>query len=888
MRPAVLDHSTTEDDEEIKLDQDSVFSTPKCAKGGKMAELKLLISKRATVKGKLTRIQSAIVAAQENATAISTAQLRVYSKNVEKYYSEFNEVHDIVMQTVHDNQRDAQEVKLIEFEELYNEVQVVIETLLDANRERSILPAGGQHNGQQQVVIHQQSLRAPLPTFDGRYENWPRFKSMFLDLMRNSPDSDAIKLFHLDKSLVGSAAGIIDAKTIQDNNYQQAWQILEQRYENKRLIIDVHIQGIMQLKKMAKKSSKELRSLIDECSRHVENLKFHDQLLQGVSELMVIHILSAALDQETRELWEATIEHGVLPNYVDTMDFLRKRCLILKRCESAVSALPSLKQASSKVAPSSKASKISAVVATSSEIVCELCGGGHPNFKCSAFIKMNNEQRVAKVKDAKVCFNCLRKGHMVRACPSQRTCVKCNQKHHIMLHLDQVEGCVSSNEKSKDKASDHREVAGKADPESPENEKVSVTTSCVGDGFLRSSNQVLLQTAMVDVVDVHGRSHACRALLDSGSQAHILSKAMAQVLGLPTLKCNITVVGANSMKTQLKRGLNLNFMSRYSDFQDSITCLISDKPTSIVPSVAIDASSWNIPPELQLADPLFYKPSEIDLVLASSYVWDLLRTKRVLLDNRTASLRETDLGWIITGTYEPYHQASQTVLIANVAVQDTLLDRLDRFCSIEEVEEPQSSNTEEQEVEQYFVETYRRDEFGRFIVKMPFRETVSELESNRNLALKRFLALERKLLRNPELRNQYIEFMGEYERLGHCKEITEEDDTRGMLRYYLPHHAVFKLTSSSTKVRVVFDASAKESKYSLNDVMKTGPSVQNDIFTVNLRFRQHVFGFSGDVTKMFRQILIDHSQTRFLRIFWREDSAKPLRVLELVTRPYSA
>jgi hypothetical protein len=124
---------------------------------------------------------------------------------------------------------------------------------------------------------------------------------MFQDIMNRSPDCDAIKLFHLEKSLVGDAAGVIDSQTIQDNNYGQAWAILEQRYENKRLIVDLHIRGLLNLKRMSKKSSKELRQLLDECCRHVENLKFLGQELQGVAELFVVNVLTAALDKETRE-----------------------------------------------------------------------------------------------------------------------------------------------------------------------------------------------------------------------------------------------------------------------------------------------------------------------------------------------------------------------------------------------------------------------------------------------------------------------------------------------------------------------------------------------------------------------------------------------------------
>ncbi|XP_053685940.1 uncharacterized protein LOC128735483 [Sabethes cyaneus] len=863
-----------------------------------MAELKSLVSKRGAAKGKLSRIFTAVEAVQHTPLDITMPQLRVHARNVEKYYGEYNSVHDSIMQIINEDQKVDQEEKLIQFERLYNDVQVLIETLIDAhnqnaNRTRAVAQVpDAQHSSQaQQFVIHQQALRAPLPSFDGRYENWPKFKSMFQDLMRNSPDSDAVKLFHLDKALIGSAAGIIDAKTIQDNNYQQAWQTLEQRFENKRLIIDIHIQGLMQLKKLPRKSFTELRSLIDECSRHVENLKFHGQPLQGVSELIVIHNLSAALDEDTKELWEGSLDHGELPTYEGTMDFLRKRCLVLERCETSAQTASSSRQLqpATKGLSANRGIKVSATTTASPETICELCGGSHPNFKCSVFQSMNIAQRLAKVREARICFNCLRKGHMSRSCLSQRTCAKCNRKHHSLLHQDETGAGLSeeARETLEDRSFERADVTACVDSNSQEGcSSVSVTSSYMDAGVLRSSNHVLLQTAIIDVEDIHGHFHPCRALLDSGSQAHILSKSMAQALGLPILKCNVTVVGANAVKTQVTKGLNLNFSSRYCSLQDSIMCLISEQPTGNIPSLPINVSSWKLPHGLKLADPDFYKEGQIDLILASNYVWDLLRSGKVSLSNGTTSLRETGLGWIVTGTYDPYQKVSGSVLLSNTALCDTLSKQLERFWIIEEMTEAQPFITEDHEIEQHFSETYRRDESGRFIVQMPFRDTVVELDDNRHLALKRFYALERKLSRNPEFRKQYNDFLNEYESLGHCKEIIEDDKVSELPRYYLPHHAVFKMTSSSTKVRVVFDASAKSSKYSLNDVMKSGPVVQNDIFSVHLRFRRHLVGFSGDVTKMYRQIDIDESHTRFLRIFWREDHNKPLRVLELCTVTY--
>lgn len=65
------------------------------------------------------------------------------------------------------------------------------------------------------------------------------------------------------------------------------------------------------------------------------------------------------------------------------------------------------------------------------------------------------------------------------------------------------------------------------------------------------------------------------------------------------------------------------------------------------------------------------------------------------------------------------------------------------------------------------------------------------------MALKRFLTVERRLDREPELKQQYAAFMHEYENLGHMREVRTEEADNGGPAYYLPHHCVIKATSTT-------------------------------------------------------------------------------------------
>lgn len=145
------------------------------------------------------------------------------------------------------------------------------------------------------------------------------------------------------------------------------------------------------------------------------------------------------------------------------------------------------------------------------------------------------------------------------------------------------------------------------------------------------------------------------------------------------------------------------------------------------------------------------------------------------------------------------------------------------------------------------------------------------------------------MARDTNLKTQYSAFMREYLALEYMKQIKVEDEkySEGPA-YYLPCHCVIKPSSETTKLRVVFDASCKSNTgTSLNDVLMVGPTFQQDLIAIILRFQTFKFVFIADITKMYRQIWIHPSQTRLQRVLWRDDVMSEVRVYELRTVTYS-
>lgn len=84
------------------------------------------------------------------------------------------------------------------------------------------------------------------------------------------------------------------------------------------------------------------------------------------------------------------------------------------------------------------------------------------------------------------------------------------------------------------------------------------------------------------------------------------------------------------------------------------------------------------------------------------------------------------------------------------------------------------------------------------------------------------------------------------------------------LNYFIPRHSAGKPDSTTTTLRVVFNASSKISPgYMLNDLMNIGPTVQRELFSLLIRFRSHIYAFTTDIEKMYRQILLHPDDRKY-------------------------
>ncbi|XP_062556795.1 uncharacterized protein LOC134221621 [Armigeres subalbatus] len=841
--------------------------------------------RRQAVSSKLQRIREVLGKPEE----ITVHHLDTYLRRVDACYDEYNNIQNEVYACFPD-QREEQEEYFIAFEQLYEELRVKICCVMETFRSRQVaVPAvvTAATAREQQVIANQPPglPTVPLPTFDGTYERWFRFKQLFQDLMQKHPGlSDATKLHYLAQSLKGKAENVLSEQILNENNFQGAWNILEERFENKRTVIDIHVGGLLNLKKMNKECSSDLRQLVEECSRHVEALEFHDQPMEGMSEQLVVSLLTSKLDKTTLNLWESTVTPKELPDYKETMQFLQNRCFVLERCEAGMAhrTCDGMKP-KQLVVPQRQHVKVHAALQIN-ENVCPVCEESHHINKCNTLKQMTVPERIAIVKDKQLCFNCLKRGHRVGQCKSRMcTIVGCGKKHHTQLHNEapvMVEKKVNSQTGFAE-----GNVSDQSKEQSLQSERTTSTITCSSAvAKSRYGHEVILTTAVVQVRDFRGGYRSCRALLDSGSQSNFLSENCVKMLRLKLDNVCVPIVGINGEKITAKQQTTTEVKSSVGEASWTMDFLIVPQVTGIIPLQKIDVREWKIPSELNLADPRFNIPAKVDMLIGAELFYELLITERLKLNNDNLMLWRSELGWIVCGSYKSFNKPL-LVKAAPCKMTDTNLEHsVQRFWEQEEIPESTISTAENEQCVKHFQSTHRREN-GRFLIRLPFRSTVAQLGSSRNLAERRFLQMERRFDSQPELKEQYVSFINEYLSLGHCRKINIEENNDS--DYFLPHHAILKPTSSTTKIRVVFDASARsDTNLSLNDVLVAGPVLQDSLMAIVLRFRRYKYVFTADIVKMFRQIKVDEADSVYQKILWRENPQEPLQTLELTTITY--
>lgn len=736
-------------------------------------------------------------------------------------------------------------------------------------------------------VVHREKSTPTLdiPSFHGNYNAWIPFKDLFGEVIHNNNTiSNAQKMQFLKSKVKGEAERLIQHLQISSDNYTVCWEILNNRYNNKKLIFTSHINLIFALPIMQQQSLVQIKRMYDtttECLHAIRNLGVETSTWDPI----LVHILSQKLDPETHmDYIESLKNPRELPVLQELLDYLEGKFTSLeasRRKQEPVnsktfSQYPSTSNARKpfysnnihlnsnnnyqnnngvnkqfKGSPPAKSMHVSSYI-------CPLCKNSHGIYNCRQFLKMPVEKRFNAVNKLALCINCLF-SHHGNSCSSTKTCHKCAGPHNTLLH----EACAKTNPQSSTSASSAVITSNKS------NEHVTY----VSQGSRGS--QILLATALLKVKAADGSHHVLRALIDQGSQISIITEKAAQTLKLRRETCKGVIYGVGEKENKAKGQLNISCTAMYSDFNFNAKVIIMNNLIKSLPNQTFSKPSWSVIQNINLADPEFYVSRPVDLLLGADIYANIILNGVIKgEDDLQPMAQQTHLGWLLCGNAQTLH--------CNVVIND--LEDIQQFWEVEDITEQGDLSRGDLECMNHYQNNTYRNTDGSYTVRLPMKQGFEKmLGESKTKAIAQFQNMERKLARQNNLAQAYKAFMKEYSDLEHMKLSTNNLQTE----CYLPHHGVERVESTTTKYRVVFNASSTTTTgYSLNDLMYTGPNLQQDLQTLLLNWRQYEFAFTADIEKMYRQILVHENDRPLQKIIWRENPEQPLQSFELSTVTY--
>ncbi|XP_075163105.1 uncharacterized protein LOC142235730 [Haematobia irritans] len=695
--------------------------------------------------------------------------------------------------------------------------------------------------------------------FQGDYVTWPSFRDLFTAIyINNKKLSPVEKLYHLFQKTAGEAREINKNVPLTSEGFEIAWANLKSQYENKRILINNQLRVLFNLSHCTQESASGLKQLHRDITNCISVLRLYDIDVKSWDPIFVFQC-SSKLPRLTLSLWEQSIERKTeLPKWDDLSKFLTERFHTL---ESVIDMIGDSSHRQ-KYNNADKAKQLK-VHHTKINIRCMLCKGNHVLKSCPKFVAMDPKARLAVAKKNGLCLNCLTFGHKMAKCSNRDSCSKCNFSHHTLLHIPKATQQNEASNIDMAQSSQNQNIQSTEAPSTSENVRAYHTSV---------SNKTMLATAWVNILK-DGASYKARALIDPCSDETFVSRKIQKLLKLPTKSVSADIMG-----------LGGEFLTKCSEiaffrigsitqpkFSFEIDALVVRDVTGNVPTHSFGNVVCDQLPELEFADPHFYRTGPVDILLGGN-LYPLILLKGVehgILGSLVA--QETVFGWVITGPTNV--SGSRRKVNVSLCTRVSIDDQLKTFWEVEEVPKKSIVSDEDKICEHIYSSTTVRTPEGRYMVDLPFRPDnplSSSKNSNRYVALSQFLRNEKSLCRKPELKRMYDDVIQEYLALGHMETVEPPGNSDGGGYFYLPHHGVFKPESTTTKLRVVFNASCPSANgKSLNDALFTGPVLQADIMSLILNWRMFKYVFNADISKMYRQVVVNPKHVPYQRILYR-------------------
>ncbi|XP_048846374.1 uncharacterized protein LOC125717469 [Brienomyrus brachyistius] len=734
--------------------------------------------------------------------------------------------------------------------------------------------------------------RLPNPepfTFTGDPLKFIEWRTCFKALIETSCTNSAHRLFYLKKYISGEALRVLEGTFYRSDEeaYTQAWVSLNKRYGHPFIVQRAFRMKLSTWQRIGPRESVKLREFSDFLIA-CKNAMPHVQGLQVLDDCEENQKLLQKLPDWVTTRWNRFVtkvldEGKPYPGFTEFSDFVAEEARIA--C-NPISSLHALKGTDQKPAKEQKRFQSNTLmtalnksqkaqpnphnlnalgnsaqdnpsgIQNKGQIKCVCCQKNHFIYKCDKFATMPRDEKKRFVIDNKMCFACLRVGHVSKNCKKKATCNICRQCHPTPLHEERPQG---------------------RKPEASEQEQENSVALCnvKGDACDRTSMTV---PVWISCVGKNCTETLVYALLDTQSSNTFIDQEVCHNIQADTepivLKLSTMTNRGSRVNCQRATGLRVRgyYSQEYIELPPAYTREYIPLEQNSIPTCET-AKRWN------------------HLLCISSEIPDLLNCpvglligydcSRALKPRQVISGEEfepyavkTDLGWSIVGS-KTSHNSSRDVtgLCHRISVKElpsiapTSIIKALEMDFLDTTSREKTVSQEDMQFLHLLSEKIQHNKEGHLEMPLPFRVR-PQLPNNRQLAMVRLKHLKRKMMKSSKYKEDYLKFMNSMFHDGDAEEVGDAPEEA--ITWYIPHHGVYH-PRKPEKIRVVFDCSAKFEGTSLNEHLLTGPDLNNALTGVLCRFREHQIAIVCDIEKMFHRFHVSPQDRDFLRFLWWEN-----------------
>ena len=695
----------------------------------------------------------------------------------------------------------------------------------------------------------QQSVRLQKYTitpFSGDYKDWLRFWNQFTVEVDGSAISEISKFNYLLELVKGKPKDDILGLPHTEDGYKEAKRILEQTYGKDIRVYKALVKELEELPAIT--SIHRLNSVHDfynKLSRVVRTLVTMKRLTSAQSSVYTLMDklgpVREVLVQKDDDWEEWGLEELVenLRKYVERNPLRENESEGKKDDMSRKSHDDSYKNRSWKRDREKMMFGNNGRSKPNQKPSCVYCSSyDHFSPNCTKILDI--AARRAIIQRNGLCWNCTGSGHSASQCRS-RGCRNCQAKHHTSI-CDKMKSTVDPLQSS----------------------RVEKSMSSLMNHASTVHPTVLAKVGTENV----------RVMFDSGAGSSYLCTDVITKLNLSPVRKEQRYI--EQMFGTTRRTVEVYSVTIESHavegFSLEVECINAEKDVlTYLPNPNIQALKRQHGRLRRL--PFSEEETEgesipVHIILGAADYLRIRTTEPLILGanpNKDPGAEFTMLGWTIYGRQllSEFGPEKQFLL-------KTGQEEFEKLCSLDVLGLADTGTKRETEIHEDFIQQLNKTPAGYYETKLPWKEDHVPLTTNKSLSASRLISTTRKLEKTGKLQ-EYDQIMQEQIADGIIEPIPEHPT--GEVVHYIPHQAVIRENAATTKMRIVYDCSARANNKSpsLNDCLETGPPLQPLLFDIILRNRMRRFCTTGDIKKAFLQIRVHEQDMDAQRVLWYDN-----------------